>query len=54
MPSTDPLIYRFYELVMVNGPEALDFGLLLWAILTFGGALRRRGFQLGVLLNRRH
>jgi hypothetical protein len=20
MPPTDPLIYRFYELVMVNGP----------------------------------
>ena len=24
MPPTDPLIYRFYELVMVNGP-ALNF-----------------------------
>ena len=22
MPPTDPLIYRFYELVMVNGPDA--------------------------------
>ena len=28
MPPTDPLIYRFYELIMVNGPalnQAADF-----------------------------
>jgi cyanate lyase len=44
MPSTDPLIYRFYELIMVNGPalkalieeefgdgimSAIDFGMTL-------------------------
>jgi cyanate lyase len=30
MPPTDPLLYRFYELVMVNGPalmSAIDFDL---------------------------
>jgi cyanate lyase len=40
MPPTDPLIYRFYELVMINGPawkaligdgimSAIDFDLQL-------------------------
>ena len=47
MPPTDPLIYRFYELVMVNGPalKALieeEFGDGIMSAIDFDLALERQ------------
>src|SRR6201985_3311102 len=47
MPPTDPLIYRFYELVMVNGPawEALieeEFGDGILSAIDFDMAIERQ------------
>ena len=47
MPPTDPLIYRFYELVMVNGPawKALieeEFGDGIMSAIDFDFALERQ------------
>jgi cyanate lyase len=47
MPPTDPLIYRFYELVMVNGPalKALieeEFGDGIMSAIDFDLAMERR------------
>ena len=47
MPPTDPLIYRFYELVMVNGPawKALieeDFGDGIMSAIDFDMKIERR------------
>ena len=47
MPPTDPLIYRFYELVMVNGPalKAIieeDFGDGIMSAIDFDLALERQ------------
>jgi len=46
MPPTDPLIYRFYELVMVNGPalKALieeEFGDGIMSAIDFDMAMKR-------------
>ena len=46
MPPTDPLIYRFYELVMVNGPawKALieeEFGDGIMSAIDFDMAMER-------------
>ncbi|MGB8630277.1 MAG: cyanase, partial [Xanthobacteraceae bacterium] len=47
MPPTDPLIYRFYELVMVNGPalKALieeEFGDGIMSAIDFDLAMERQ------------
>jgi cyanate lyase len=48
MPPTDPLIYRFYELVMVNGPalKALieeEFGDGIMSAIDFDMTIERQG-----------
>ena len=52
MPPTDPLIYRFYELVMVNGPawKALieeEFGDGIMSAIDFDMSLERQPDQKG-------
>ena len=52
MPPTDPLIYRFYELVMVNGPawKALieeEFGDGIMSAIDFDMSLERQPNQKG-------
>ena len=48
MPPTDPLIYRFYELVMVNGPALQvlieeEFGDGIMSAIDFDLAMERPG-----------
>jgi cyanate lyase len=52
MPPTDPLIYRFYELVMVNGPawKALieeEFGDGIMSAIDFDMAIEREPHEKG-------
>jgi cyanate lyase len=52
MPPTDPLIYRFYELVMVNGPawKALieeEFGDGIMSAIDFDVQLSRQAHEKG-------
>jgi len=52
MPPTDPLIYRFYELVMINGPawKALieeEFGDGIMSAIDFDMQIERRPDQAG-------
>jgi cyanate lyase len=47
MPPTDPLIYRFYELIMVNGPalKALieeEFGDGIMSVIDFDMEIERK------------
>src|SRR6202051_5163963 len=60
MPPTDPLIYRFYELVMINGPawKALieeEFGDGIMSAIDFGVVLERlpdaRGDRLRITMS---
>ena len=52
MPPTDPLIYRFYEMVMVNGPawKALieeEFGDGIMSAITFNMDIEREETEVG-------